>query len=83
MSALLIHAQAARILGQSFANRAEQLGDPTGMLTCMADAYLDASDQMLAESAAEAIAYSEAARCTLDHKTMKGPVCPACKAPTK
>lgn len=81
MSAILGHAQAARILGQSFANRAEQLGDPTGMLTAMADAYLDASDQMLAESAAEAIAYGKSAACTLDHRTLSGPKCPACGAP--
>jgi hypothetical protein len=54
MSALLTHAKAARILGESIANRAQQMGDPTGLLTCLADAHLDAAARMTEQARSEA-----------------------------
>ena len=81
MSNLHDHVRAWRILGDSLANRAQQMGDPTGLLACMADAHHDAADRLLGELAAESLAMAEAHRCTIDHRAITVPKCPACGAP--
>lgn len=77
------HARAARMLGAAFANRAEQMGDPTGILTCTAEAYADAAEQMEDAVREGAQRMSEEYRCTINHATLPGPKCPACHAPRK
>jgi hypothetical protein len=79
MSALLEHVKAARILGESFADQAEQKGDPTGLLASLADAYAVAAERMVEASRAEAQRFHSEHQCTLDHSRMKGK-CPACGA---
>lgn len=77
MSGLADHARAARILGAAMANRAQQMGDPTGVLTCMADAYLDAALLMDADIRMGVLDH----RCTIDHRAITATACPACKKP--
>jgi hypothetical protein len=78
--ALTDHARAARILGETIGNRAEQMGDPTGVLTCLAEAYTEAAEMMEDADRAEAVRMAEAHRCTLDHARLTVPKCPACGA---
>jgi hypothetical protein len=42
----LAQATGARYLAAALENRAEQMGDPTGLLRCMADAHLDAARRL-------------------------------------
>lgn len=76
------HARAALIMAASLNNRAKMMGDPSGILTMLADAYADAADTMATECRMEA----EQARidhgCTIDHRGLPaGRKCPACGAP--
>ena len=76
MSHLADHARAARLIGETVGNRAAQMGDPTGVLTCLAEALTEAAEMMEDEVRASVLDHA----CTLDHRTIPGPKCPACGA---
>ncbi len=77
MSHLADHARAARILGETIGNRATQMGDPTGVLTCLAEAYVEAAEMMTDLIVAEQLDHA----CTLNHRALPaGKRCPSCNA---
>ena len=78
---LFDHAQAARILATSFNHQAHPDCDPAtrDMLFALSAAYEDAANHMEEEARAAIVAIGGG--CTLDHATMKGPHCPACRSP--
>ena len=77
------HARAARFLSDAFDRKARRhsFDKAADLMRAMSEAYADAAQTMEREIRREAEAHAQAARCTLDHATMKGPACPACKAP--
>lgn len=92
MSALTVHAQAARILAQAYREKAQEMRQGiadtpddhraammAGSLTIwgMAEAQLLAADRMDEAARAELVDHS----CTVNHATMQIPKCIACGAP--
>lgn len=78
---LFDHARAARILADAFDTKVRQhsFDKAAPILSAMSDAYRDAARRMEREAKAEIQAIGGG--CTLDHATMKGPHCPACRSP--
>lgn len=80
------HARATDILADAFKEAGEAdmdagLHDSATVALSIASAYGIAAARMRAAVREEALAYAEAARCTIDHAAMTAPKCPACGHP--
>lgn len=84
MSALDAHAKAARVMGHCFAARGEKLhtegcDETAAILVTMAEAYFASSDAI--EQLIRDECKASEAHCSIDHRTITVPKCPACGAP--
>lgn len=73
------HARAARFMAEAFAGEAESCGDERNamLLSRISRAYTCAAADMDAAIKSEIMDH----RCSIDHRTLSGPKCPACGAP--
>jgi len=79
------HIRAMNALGDAFERQAALSSIEADQLLLMsiATAHRAAAQELLAESKAEAETFATAHRCTVEHATMKWPLCPVCKAPRR
>lgn len=83
MSNLQDHARAARHLSAAFDRQARRhsFDKAVPVLTALSAAYLDAAQAMEREIQRDAEAMAKAHACTIDHRAITVPKCPACGAP--
>lgn len=72
------HIRSMHALGDAFEGQAALSPDHGSLLMSIATAYRVAAREVERYSRAEAAAFNDAHRCTVEHRVMRTPVCPVC-----